>query len=52
MIFFLIDKVKSSQVYLLRISSLKYILALIQPQMLRNEKKGVYLGTLKMATTL
>ena len=40
--FFLIDKIKSSQVYLLHISSLKYILVLIQPQILRNEKKKVF----------
>ena len=53
--FFLIDKIKSSQVYLLHISSLKYILVLIQPQILRNEKKKsfflFFFGTLKMATT-
>ena len=40
--FFLIDKIKSSQVYLLHISSLKYILVLIQPQIIRNEKKKVF----------
>lgn len=38
----MIDKIKSSQVYLLHISSLKYILVLIQPQILRNEKKKVF----------